>query len=97
LILNIIGNYGARNPPYQKLLLGRRSVHETWDSLEQAQHYRFDVIRHCPDCNEKVHLVADEADLLQAIESNYCVAIPFDITNLKKTTGYTIVGVHQNK
>jgi hypothetical protein len=37
-------------------------------------------------------LVADEADLFQAIESNYCVAIPFDITNLKKQLDEPLLG-----
>jgi len=70
----------------------KKKCSRSWDSLTPAQHYQFDLIRHCPDCNENVHLVADEADLLQAIESNYCVAIPFDITNLKKQLDRPLLG-----
>lgn len=70
----------------------KKKCSRTWNSLVEAKYMNYELIRFCPDCKEKVHLVADEQDLLQAIESNYCVAIPFDITNLKKQIDGPLLG-----
>ena len=57
---------------------------KTWDSLLPAKHFVYEKRRYCPDCKENVHLVTSESSLLLAIEHNYCVAIAFEITHLKK-------------
>jgi hypothetical protein len=57
---------------------------KTWDSLLETKEYSYQKIRYCPDCKENVHLVTSESSLLLAIEHNYCVAIAFEITHLKK-------------
>jgi hypothetical protein len=64
----------------------------TWDSLLPAKNYVFERRRYCPDCKENVYLVTCESDLFLAIEHNYCVAIPFEITNTKKMMDKPLLG-----
>lgn len=64
----------------------------TWDSLELAKPYTFESTRYCPDCKENVRLVNSESSLFLAIEHNYCVAIPFEITNFKKMLDQPLLG-----
>jgi hypothetical protein len=52
----------------------------------------FERRRYCPDCKENVHLVTSESSLFLAIEHNYCVAIPFEITNFKKMLNQPLLG-----
>ncbi len=64
----------------------------TWDSLSQSKPYVFEEVRYCPDCKEKVHLVESKSELFMAIEFNQCVAIPFEITNVKRMLDKPLVG-----
>jgi hypothetical protein len=64
----------------------------TWDSLARDKRYVFDKIRYCEDCKENVRLVDNESSLFLAIEFNQCVAIPFEITNVKKTLNQPLLG-----
>ena len=64
----------------------------TWDSLLPAKSYTFERTRYCPDCKENVRLVNNEHSLFLAIEHNHCVAIPLEITGLKKQLDQPLLG-----
>ena len=53
---------------------------KTWETLSSIPSLNPAMTRFCDDCNEKVYLADSEKILLFHIESNHCVAIPFEMT-----------------
>ncbi len=69
---------------------------QSWDSMTTVSGYKSECVRYCKKCHKNVYWVGHDDELLMHIEFNHCVAISFDISNVKKFLDVPLVGSLKN-
>ena len=66
---------------------------QTWESLEEAKGFNYNLIRYCPKCKENVYLAESDNQIIMFVETCSCIAIPIENSRLDRMQRRHLVGV----